>query len=109
MSKRKATSQRPFAAAALSSNFTRGLVAAGLLAAIQNRGTNGRPANREVARLALQGGVALAAGVATAESLRDSDYLGALAAFTGGAVGVMALEKLLTSETPDLIEETDIG
>jgi len=113
MKKRKAKApSRPLALAELTSNFTRGMVAAGLLTAIQDRGNVGRPPSRKIVRQALQGGVALAAGVATAESLREQDYLGALAAFAGGAVGVMALESLLaseSSETPEPVEEAEIG
>jgi len=113
MKKRKAKApSRALAPAELTSNFTRGMIAAGLLTAIQDRANVGRSPNRKVVRLALQGGVALAAGTATAESLRDQDYLGALAAFAGGAVGVMALEALLASESSETfepVEEADVG
>lgn len=105
MKKRKANVlARPLAAAELASNFTRGLVAAGLLSAIQDRWTVDKLPSRKILRQALQGGVALAAGVATAESLRKQDYLGALAALAGGAVGVIALEKLLVTEPSESIE-----
>lgn len=113
MKKRKAkVRDRPLAAAELASNFTRGLVAAGLLTAVQERWTISQPPSRRSVRRALQGGVALAAGVATAESLRDRDYFGAVAALAGGALGVFALETLLACELPDSqksIEEAELG
>lgn len=57
----------PLAPGELTDIFVRGAVAAGLLAAIQDRWTVGKPSGRKVMRLALQGGVALAAGAAGAE------------------------------------------
>lgn len=103
---------RPLTPAEIASNFTRGMVAAGLLSAVQDRKATGQPGNRMVVRHALQGGVALAAGVATAESLREQNYVGALAALAAGTLGVIALETLLASEPTETIEpaeEAEIG
>jgi hypothetical protein len=108
MKKRKAKALQPLAPAELANNFTRGLVATGLLAAIQNRAAGAQP-NRKVAQLALQGGFALAAGVATADSLRRQDYLSAALAIAGGVAGVMAVETLLATETQDAPKEAEIG
>ncbi|MCW2274852.1 hypothetical protein GJ654_11210 [Rhodoblastus acidophilus] len=109
MKKRKLKGRgSPLAPAELSNNFTRGLVATGLLTAIQNRAA-GAPPNRAVARLALQGGFALAAGVATADSLRRQDYLSAALAIAGGVAGVMAVETLLAAEPPQMQQEAEIG
>nr|CAM76986.1 conserved hypothetical protein [Magnetospirillum gryphiswaldense MSR-1] len=92
----------------LAGNFTRGLVATGLLAAIQDRWSQGgQPSNRKVLRLALQGGAALAAGIATAESLRRGDYARALIAVAGGALGVAPPEILLNPPSPP--QESEIG
>jgi hypothetical protein len=99
----------PLAPGELTDIFVRGAVAAGLLAAIQDRWTVGKPSGRKVMRLALQGGVALAAGAAGAESLRDRDYLGALVSCAVGALGVATAETLLESETSASAGETDIG
>ncbi|MCW2286417.1 hypothetical protein M2323_004212 [Rhodoblastus acidophilus] len=108
MKKLKVRTPQPLAPAELSNNFIRGLVATGLLAAIQNRAAGASP-NRKVAQLALQGGFALAAGVATADSLRRQDYLSAALAIAGGVAGVMAVETLLTTETHDAPKEAEIG
>lgn len=107
--KNKASSATALAPVELAGNFTRGLVATGLLAAIQNRWSQGKPANHKVLRLALQGGAALAAGIATAESLRRGDYTRALIALAGGAVGVAAAEMLLNPIPHTPIEEAEIG
>ncbi|QDL97086.1 hypothetical protein FLL57_07095 [Rhodopseudomonas palustris] len=99
MKKRKAKAREaPFAPAEIATNFTRGMVAAGLLAAIQDGRMSGKPHSSKLLRQALQGGVALAAGAAVAESMRRQDYFGALAALAGGAIGALALETLLATE-----------
>lgn len=81
--------------AGLASSLTRGAVAAGLLALIQERKSNGAPCVSAVARRALQGGAALAAGAATATALRDRNYSAALIALAGGAAAITAVELLL--------------
>ncbi|KAF0223028.1 MAG: hypothetical protein FD176_2194 [Rhodospirillaceae bacterium] len=106
--KGKAKAAAALAPVELAGNFTRGLIATGLLAAIQDRWSHEKPSNRKVLRLALQGGAALAAGIAAAESLRRGDYARALIAVAGGAVGVGVAEMLLNpTHTP--AEEAEIG
>lgn len=107
--KGKGKAAAALAPAELGSNFTRGLVATGLLAAIQDRWSEERASNRKVLRLALQGGAALAAGIATAESLRRGDYARALVALAGGAAGVVAAEMLLNPNRPTPADEVEIG
>lgn len=109
MKKRKAKAAAALAPAELASNFTRGLVATGLVATIQDRWTQGKPSNRKVLRLALQGGAALASGIATAESLRRGDYARAVLALAGGALGVVTTEMLLNPPTRRPAEEVEIG
>ncbi|OJX78537.1 hypothetical protein [Magnetospirillum sp. 64-120] len=108
MKKRKAKAAA-LAPAELANNFTRGLVATGLVAAIQDRWTEGAQSNRKVLRLALQGGAALASGIATAESLRRGDYARAVLALAGGALGVVATEMLLNPPTRRPAEEVEVG
>lgn len=107
----KARKATPLAMPEVATNFTHGMVAAGLLAAIQERWgpAQGKPSGRKVARLALQGGAALAAGVATAQSLRRRDYASALVALAGGAIGIAAAELLLTSTPRPLSQESENG
>lgn len=108
MKKRKAkTRAAPLAAEEIATNFTRGMIAAGLLAAIQDSRTSGKPHGRKLLRQALQGGVALAAGAAVAESMRDQDYFGALSALAGGALGALALETLLATELAAATETSE--
>lgn len=109
MKKRKAKAAAALAPAELASSFTRGLVATGLVAAIQDRQTKDPPSNRKVLRLALQGGAALASGIATAESLRRGDLARAVLALAGGALGVIATEMLLNPSTRQPAQEVEIG
>lgn len=78
-------------------DFTRGFVATGLLSLFQDRDRLqiGRADATRILRHALQGGVALSAGSAAAEAVRQQDYATAMTALAGGAVGVLAIEKLL--------------
>jgi len=108
MKKRKIKTAPPLAAAELANNFTRGFVATGLLSAIQNRAV-AAPPGRAVARQALQGGFALAAGVAAADSLRRQDFFSAALAVASGVAGVMVVETLLATETHDEPKEAEIG
>ncbi|MBR9973319.1 hypothetical protein [Magnetospirillum sulfuroxidans] len=93
----------------LAGNFTRGLVATALLTAVQDRWSHGKPPGKKVLRMALQGGAALAAGIATAESLRRRDYASALIALAGGAAGIAAAEILLNPDPIPPAPETEIG
>lgn len=91
----------------LGADFARGLVATGLLAAVQGRAARpgGRRERRRVLRLALQGGVALAAGAAAAEAANRRDWSRAAAAVAVGALGALALEQLLNDETDKEIHD----
>ena len=93
----------------VATDFTRGAVATALLAALQGRWQGKAPSGRQVLRLSLQGGAALAAGIATAESLRARDYGSALIALAGGLAGVAAAELLLNTEIQHSAEEAEIG
>lgn len=106
MKKRKAKSPRPLAPTEIASHFVQGSVVAGLLTAIQDRAAES-PSSLTVARRAVQGGFALAAGVATARSLRQQDYLSALLALAGGTAGVIAAETLLAPETLQSLKHQD--
>lgn len=77
-------------------SFMRGLVSAGLLAGVQQTAAPARP--RRVMRLALQGGVALAAGSAALEALRRDRAGWALVAVAAGAAGLLVAEQLLQDE-----------
>lgn len=77
-------------------SFVRGLVSAGLLAGAQRSAAPARP--RRVMRLALQGGVALAAGSAALEALRHDQAVWALGAVAAGAAGLLVAEQLLQDE-----------
>lgn len=88
-------------AAGLGAGFARGFVATALLAAVQDRaaraGRRGEP--QRVLRLALQGGVALAAGSMAAHALQARNRTLALAAVAVGGVGVLVIEQLLQDTT----------
>lgn len=86
----------------MSATFTRGMVAAALLTAVQERWTGGAPpSGRKILRYALQGGAALAAGTAAAEAVRSRNAAGAVLAVAAGVAGVVALEHLLNpADTP---------
>jgi hypothetical protein len=93
---------------AVGTAFLRGVVVSGLLSTLQDRREPGRkPAGaRKVARHALQGGAALAAGTAAAQALRRSDWSQALAATMAGAAALYAVEQLLAAPA---IEEISHG
>lgn len=86
--------------AALTTDFTRGFVATGLLAVLQDRGAS--PAARldagRALRHALQGGVALAAGSAAAGAVRRRDYALALGSVAVGAAAVYGIEFWLRAQ-----------
>lgn len=84
-------------AVALTTDFTRGLVATGLLSLLQGRGANagGAPDFHRVWRQALQGGVALAAGSAAAEAIQRRDYLLAVSGVAAGAAAIYGIEQFM--------------
>ncbi|HYG85242.1 MAG TPA: hypothetical protein VD978_03205 [Azospirillum sp.] len=95
----------------ITANFTRGMIASGLLTAIQERWARGEqpPTRKKILRYAVQGGAALAAGAAAADSLRSRDYAGAVLALAAGTAGVIAAEHLLNPAPPPAHEENGLG
>lgn len=95
----------------LSANFTRGMVAAGLLTAVQERWAGGTPppSGRTILRYALQGGAALAAGSAAAEAVRSRNLAGSVLAVAAGVAGVVAIEHLLNPADAPANEENGLG
>lgn len=78
----------------LSREFVRGTITTGIITALQNQ--NGQCVlNRNTARVALQGGSALAAGVAASRAWQNGQPIQALASIAIGAGAVYALEKML--------------
>lgn len=71
--------------------FARGFIAAGLVAAVAPN----RASVCETLRLALQGGTALAVGIAGANALDRRDYMGVLRAVAAGAAGLTAINYAL--------------
>ncbi|GAA4249761.1 hypothetical protein [Azospirillum formosense] len=84
-------------AADITRDFTRGMVATGLLTAVQDRWVTGAepPAPRTILRHGLQGGAALAAASVAADALRNRDYARLALAVAAGAAGVVMIEHLL--------------
>ena len=78
-------------------------IAAGLVAATATQ----RPARKEALRLALQGGAAMAAGIAGANALDRRDYGAAVLAVAVGAVGLSAINQLLSDSSSSNKEATD--
>jgi len=76
---------------ALANNFMRGFLGSGMLAAFQDRQRQQPSAARVLAR-ALQGGTALATGVATANAFQRGETGRALTALLLGSAGVAAIE-----------------
>lgn len=71
--------------------FMRGFIAAGLVAATASEAGM----SREALRLALQGGTAMAAGIAGAHAIDRRDYGSALLAVAVGAAGLKAINYAL--------------
>lgn len=71
--------------------FVRGFIAAGLVAVTASQGAP----SRESLRLALQGGTAMATGIAGANALDRRDYGTALLAVAVGAAGLKAINYAL--------------
>ena len=72
--------------------FLRGAIAAGLLAAIAPE-----VCRKDAVRRALQGGTAMAAGIAGANAIDRRDYGSALLALAAGAAGLSAIDFLLST------------
>ncbi|AKU67956.1 hypothetical protein ADJ79_02590 [Ottowia sp. oral taxon 894] len=77
----------------------RGFVTSGLLAALQSQGCQPR-LDRRTLRLAVQGGAALASGVAAMRALRGAQYAQALLSVAAGAAAVAAAEYFLQTPHP---------
>ena len=71
--------------------FMRGFIAAGLIAATAPEGIQ----RKEALRLALQGGTALAAGIAGANAIDRRDYGSVMLALAAGAAGLTAINYAL--------------
>lgn len=82
--------------------FLRGAISAGLLAAIAPQ-----ISRKEALRHALQGGTALAAGIASANAIDRHDYGSALLALAAGAAGLTAIDCLLPHSQPRKEDSTD--
>lgn len=83
----------------LADEFVRGFVTSGLLAALQSQGYQPR-LDRRTLRLAVQGGAALASGVAAMRALRGTQYAQALLSVAAGAAAVAAAEYFLQTPHP---------
>lgn len=93
-------------ATTLTTDFTRGFVATGLLFAVQDRSLSELAADRRhLLRRSLQGGVALATGTAIARTLRDGSPLTAALWFAGGATALVAIEQLLQQQGAAELQE----
>ena len=71
--------------------FLRGAIAAGLLAAVAPE-----VRRKEALRRALQGGTAMAAGIAGDNAIDRRDYGAALLALAAGAAGLSAIDRLFS-------------
>jgi hypothetical protein len=76
--------------------FLRGAIAAGLLAA-----ATPEVCRKDVLRRALQGGTAMAAGIAGANAIDQHHYGSALLALAFGAAGLSAIDVLLSDSQTD--------
>lgn len=76
----------------LAEEFVRGSITTGILASLQGRRAS---LDRRTLRLALQGGVALAAGTAAMQAARQARHGQMLLAIAAGATAVAATEHLL--------------
>lgn len=90
------TAKRTKLPATVAEDFVRGALVAGLLAAIQDRGTSPTPPSPvRIARLAVQGGAALAGCATAARAVTRGDPATALLALTAGAAVVAMAEAVL--------------
>lgn len=85
--------------AEVANNFMRGFVASGLLVSLQasRRHTVAPLSGKKILQHALQGGIAIAAGVASANTIQQRQYGQALLAIATGAAGIVAVEYLMDS------------
>lgn len=88
---------------AVANRFVRGFLAAGLIAATGS--LQGR--KKEVLRLALQSGAAMAAGYAGANALDRRAYGSALLAVAAGAASLYAINGLFSNSSPCFVEVHD--
>ena len=72
--------------------FLRGAIAAGLLAAVTPE-----VRRKEALRRALQGGTAMAAGIAGADAIDRRDYGTALLVLAAGTAGLCAIDQLFSN------------
>ena len=86
----------------IGNSFMRGFISAGLIAVTASRAQ----ARKNALRLALQGGAAMAAGVASADALDRREYGSALLAVAAGAVGLGAINRLLPPSPSKVKEDT---
>lgn len=94
--------------ATVAEDFVRGALVAGMLAAIQDRQTGPAPPSAmRLARLAVQGGAALAGGAAAARAVTRGDTTTALLALGAGTALVALAEAVLAPPAPSQ-EITDV-
>lgn len=80
-------------------HFLRGAVSAGVISAFGAKAAS-EPATRRIARHALQGGCAAAAGLSASNALRRQAWPEAAALLAAGAAGVALAQRFLEPETP---------
>ena len=102
MMRGRVISRSPFGDPEVSNGFMRGFISAGLIAVTASRAQ----ARKNALRLALQGGTAMAAGVASADALDRREYGSALLAVAAGAVGLGAINRLLPPSPSKVKEDT---
>jgi hypothetical protein len=93
----------PTAEPEVRNGFVRGFIAAGLVAGVGV----GSSTSKETLRLALQGGTAIAAGIAGANAIDRRDYGSALIAVAIGAAGLSAIDYLFTEPSSSKKEIND--
>ena len=81
----------PWSTSEPQNGFLRGAIAAGLLAAVTPE-----VRRKEALRRALQGGTAMAAGIAGVNAIDRRDYGAALLALAAGAAGLSAIDRLFS-------------
>lgn len=81
----------------LANHFVRGAVASGLLSALQSSGKSQKQKRSRVLRHALQGGIAVAAGLGVANAIDQGNLRQAGLLLAGAALGIASTEKLLAN------------
>lgn len=92
----------PWSANEPQNGFLRGAIAAGLLASLAPE-----VGRQEALRRALQGGAAMAAGIAGADAIDRRDYGAALLALAAGAAGLKAIDVLLSNSQTNQEDSND--